>query len=165
MPPHLLLFLVAVAVSAVLLSRSPLGKLLSAGLPFAALVGFQGFRILAELALWSAHKEGLAPVQMTFEGLNFDILSGISAFVLAPWLARRPSRPVIWAWNFGALALLLVIVGIAALSAPTPLRQFMNEPANTFVARFPYVLLPGVLVFAALVGHLLVFRKLRTPAN
>jgi hypothetical protein len=40
------------------------------------------------------------------------------------------------------------------------LRVFMNEPANTWITRLPYILLPGVLVQAALCGHLLVLRWL-----
>ncbi|HKQ78896.1 MAG TPA: hypothetical protein VJ810_34675 [Blastocatellia bacterium] len=59
------------------------------------------------------------------------------------------------------LALLINIVTIAILSAPTPLRKFFNEPANTFVTYFPFVWLPAFLVQAAWFGHLLVFRRLR----
>lgn len=57
-------------------------------------------------------------------------------------------------------ALLATIVTVAFLSAPTPLRVFMNEPANTIVTTFPYVWLPAFLVQAALFGHVLVFRWL-----
>jgi len=37
------------------------------------------------------------------------------------------------------------------------------EPSNTWVAFFPYVWLPSILVTAALLGHIVVFRKLRKP--
>ena len=43
---------------------------------------------------------------------------------------------------------------------PTPVRQFMNEPANTIIATFPLIWLPGVLVPFALVGHVLGLRQL-----
>jgi hypothetical protein len=59
------------------------------------------------------------------------------------------------------MVLLLNIVVIAILSMPTPLRHFHNEPANTFIAYFPYIWLPAFLVQVALFGHLLVFRWLR----
>lgn len=49
---------------------------------------------------------------------------------------------------------------LAAFWMPTPLRLFMNEPSNIWVTGSPYVLLPGVLVVAAITGHLLVFRLL-----
>ena len=41
----------------------------------------------------------------------------------------------------------------------------MNEPANTFITRAPWVWLPAVMVLAAVMGHALVFRWLLTPAQ
>ena len=58
------------------------------------------------------------------------------------------------------MLLLANIVTVAIFSMPTEFRVFMNEPANLFVAHVPYVWLPAVLVPAALLGHLLVFRWL-----
>jgi hypothetical protein len=56
------------------------------------------------------------------------------------------------------LALLLWVVGVAALSFPT--RFQLLRPDNTWVAYFPYVWLPSILVTTALLGHVVVFRKL-----
>ena len=111
------------------------------------------------------HREGALPVQMTFEGLNFDVVSGLSARALGAilWRGRLP-RWVVLAWNVIGLALLLNIVVIAVLSMPTRLRVFAAEPPNVLVAEPPFVLLPPVLVQAALFGHLLVFRRLRFDA-
>ena len=47
------------------------------------------------------------------------------------------------------------------LSAPLPFRVFWNEPANVWVTRVPWVWLPAVLVLAALLGHIVVYRRLR----
>jgi len=104
----------------------------------------------------------LVPVQMTFEGRNWDIVSGVSAAAVA-WLAARRQAPrwLVLLWNCVGLALLLNIVVIAVLSMPTPLRRFHNEPVNSFIAYFPYIWLPTFLVQLALFGHLLVFRWLR----
>ena len=68
-------------------------------------------------------------------------------------------------WNVLGALLLANIVGVALLSAPTPFRLFMNEPANTFITRAPWVWLPAVMVLAAVMGHALVFRWLLTPAQ
>jgi hypothetical protein len=38
-------------------------------LPLAALVGYQGFRVVVELLLHRAYVEGLMPVQMSYSGL------------------------------------------------------------------------------------------------
>jgi hypothetical protein len=68
-------------------------------------------------------------------------------------------------WNWMGLALLVNIVVISNLSAPTPLRVFMNEPANEWIARAPFVWLPAVMVLTALLGHVVVFRRLRMEAR
>jgi len=58
--------------------------------------------------------------------------------------------------------LLANIIAVALLSAPTPFRVFMNEPANTFITHVPWIWLPAVMVLAAVMGHALVFRWLLT---
>ena len=130
-----------------------------AGLPL--LIGYQSFRILVECFLWWGHREGIVPVQMTWEGRNFDVLTGLAALPLA-WLvfAGKAPRLLIWMWNCLGLGLLINIVTIAVLSMPTPFRQF--SPANLFVAEAPFIWLPAFLVASALFGHLLVFRKLHS---
>ena len=107
------------------------------------------------------YREGLLPVQMTYEGWNYDIVSGLGAIPMALLAARgRLSRRGLRIWNWVGLLLLLNILTIALLSMPTPLRVFMNEPGNRIVAEAPWVWLPVVLVQAALFGHLVVFRWL-----
>lgn len=145
----------------VLLVLSRFGGRLATGLGVAALVGYQVFRVPLELVLFMLHRDGAIPVQMTFEGLNFDVVSGLTAIPVA-WLAARGRLPA-WGlllWNLLGFGLLLAIGAISFLSTPTAMRLFTNEPANTFVAGAPYVWLPTFLVPAALFGHVLVFRRL-----
>ena len=52
------------------------------------------------------------------------------------------------------------IVVIAVLSMPTPIRYFMNEPANVIVGQFPFILLPGVLVPIAYAMNIFSLRQL-----
>ncbi|HYF32257.1 MAG TPA: hypothetical protein VD993_14135 [Chitinophagaceae bacterium] len=131
-------------------------------LPRHWLVYFQSFRIPVELLLWFAFSKGLIPVQMTFEGYNFDVLSGILALPAGWALATgKPYAKTLGiAYNIVGLLLLANIVTIAVLSMPTPLRQFMNEPANTIVATFPFIYLPGVLVVLAFAFHAFSLRQL-----
>lgn len=161
-PPPFLLLVGAFTLATAVLAFSPVGNRLVNGVGIAGLIAFQVFRIPVELWLHRLYQEGIVPVQMTYEGRNFDIVSGILAFGLGLWaLKRQPPRWVIWLFNLIGLALLINIVTVAILSAPTPLRHFFNEPANTFVADWPFVWLPAFLVQAAWFGHLLVFRWLR----
>jgi hypothetical protein len=162
-PPTMGPVLVGMLVIAIGVALSPLGGRIVAQIGIAALVGFQGFRVLVELLLHRAYVEGLMPVQMSWSGRNFDVVSGATAILLGAWLATgRRSRAAVLAWNVLGVVLLANIVGVALLSAPTPFRVFMNEPANTFITRVPWVWLPAVMVLAAVMGHALVFRWLAT---
>ena len=166
-PPPTMLFLVAATLALALgLGASPLGARLAAGLPLPVLVGAQGFRVGVELLLHRAYEVGLMPVQMSYAGLNFDVVTGASALGLAALLAvRRVPAWVVGAWNALGAALLANVLAIALLSAPTPFRLFHDGPANVWVTRAPWVWLPTVLVLAAVLGHVLVFRRLRAMAG
>ena len=139
----------------------PVGKRIAIGLPIAALVGYQSFRIIVELLMHRAYVEGLMPVQMSYSGRNFDIVTGITALALGG-LARHGtrSRGLVLAWNTLGVVLLANILIVALLSAPTPFRVFMNEPANVWITHAPWVWLPTVMVFAAVFGHVAVYRRL-----
>ena len=164
-PPTMLILFIVIFAGAIGLATSPLGRQLAVGLPLAALVGYQGFRVVVELLMHRAYVEGLMPVQMSYSGRNFDIVTGITALALGAWLAAgSPPRSLVLAWNTLGLALLANIVTVALLSAPTPMRVFMNEPANVWITHAPWVWLPAVMVFAALAGHVLVYRRLAAEA-
>ncbi len=148
-------------VLTLVLAFSGFGARLVHGLPIAILVGYQGFRIPVELLLHRGHGEGLVPVQMTYLGMNFDVLTGVLALLLAALSRLGPvPRWLLGAWNLIGFGLLANVVTIALLSSPTPIRVFLNEPANVWVVRFPWVWLPTWLVPMALLGHLLVLRWL-----
>ncbi len=160
-PPTMFIMLAMAFVLTVATAFSSVGTRMAATVPLSLLVGFQSFRILVEIWLHRGYEEGLFPEQMTYSGLNFDIVTGMTAFVLGIliWKRNVPAG-VIQAWNILGTILLMTIITIAVLSAPLPFRVFDNGPANTWVTGFPGVWLPAVLVQAALLGHLLVFRRL-----
>lgn len=164
-PPVALLPVLIATLTTMWLAFTDTGARLAAGIPFTILVGYQGFRVGVEWWLHRMSLEGAIPVQMTWSGRNFDVVSGATALLLALWLrSGHPHRTVVLAWNLLGLALLVNIVTVAVLSTPVSFRVFTNEPANLVPGTFPWVWLPTVLVQAALLGHLLVFRKLRAPS-
>jgi hypothetical protein len=126
--------------------------------PLAALVALQSFRLPLELLMHRAYEEGLTPVQMSYSGLNFEIVTGATAIVVA-FFAHK--RGVVFAWNILGTLLLINIVTIAMLSTPIPLRVFHNEPAIVWIAHPPFVWLPSFFVPVAVAGHVAIFRKLR----
>ena len=104
---------------------------------------------------------------MTFEGRNWDILAGLTAPIFGYYCFVKKQWPkgIAIAWNIAGLALLANIVTIAVLSMPTPARIFMNEPANTIVAEFPFIWLPGILVTIAYCFHIFSLRQLLKDLN
>ena len=156
-PPTAGILIAAAVVLAVAVATSRLGSRLATGIPLAALVGVQAFRFPLEVLLHRAYREGLVPVQMSYSGFNFDILTGLSAIVVALYVARRPDAVVVVrVWNAAGIVLLVNILTIAVLSTPTPIRVFHNEPANEWIAHAPWVWLPSVFVVAAIIGHIVI---------
>ncbi len=141
----------------ILLFTSEMKTLLSY-LSLRALTQLQVFRVFVEVLLWLLFIQNLLPEQMTFEGRNWDILSGITALLAGRFLLTSKHWMIVW--NILGLGLLINIVTIAILSMPTPIRVFNNEPANTIVTQFPFVFLPTFLVPLAYILHLMSLRKL-----
>lgn len=158
LPPPMVIFLLIGFAGTILLGRSSWVERLFE-LPWQILVGFHAFRILVEILIHKATTIGLAPPQMSWHGYNFDIVTGVTALCLAPF-AASVARGLIMLWNCLGLTLLAVVVGIAAVSFPT--RFQLMKPDNSWVASFPYVWLPAILVMAGLLGHIMIFRKLRS---
>jgi cytochrome c oxidase assembly factor CtaG len=98
------------------------------------------------------------PQIMTFEGWNFDIIIGLSAIAMLAWRwysGKGISRRFYRIWNIAGIVFLTIIVTIAILSAPSPIQQLGFGQPNTAVSRFPYVLLPALVVPLVLLSHLL----------
>jgi hypothetical protein len=119
-------------------------------------------RIPVELVLLWLFKNGEVPQAMTFEGLNFDILSGIFALILY-FLAFRgnsSNRSILIGFNILGLLLLANIVSIAVMSLPSPMQRMAFDMPNRAVLVFPYIWLPTVVVPIVLFSHLTALWKL-----
>ncbi len=157
-PPPFAVLVVALVVVAFGLAWSRAGTRLARTVPLWALVAVQGFRFPLEVAMHAMAERGVMPAQMSYSGRNFDIVTGISALVVAALVARGAAgRRTVALWNIVGAGLLLNVVVVAILSTPT-FRLFGDDALNTWVADPPFVWLPAVLVVAALSGHILVFR-------
>ena len=113
-------------------------------------------RVPVELVLLWLYQYGQVPQLMTFEGRNFDILSGLTAPLIA-WLGFRGSkinRPLLIVWNLFAFGLLLNIVTNAILSLETPFQQFAFDQPNRGVLYFPFIWLPAIIVPIVFVSHI-----------
>ncbi len=160
-PPKIGIILIVPLVSILTITFSKTAKEIASHIPVQNIIRLQVFRAFVEILLWMLLIQNLLPVQMSFEGRNFDILAGITApFIAYLYAKKNIGKKAAILWNILGLLLLFNIVAIAVLSLPTPFRVFMNEPANTIVARFPIIWLPGFLVPLAYGLHFLSFRQL-----
>lgn len=161
MPPRLMLFLPIPLIAVIWLTFSSRTRTFIAAIPPSWLLYLQVFRVPVEVFLWMQFLDELTPVQMTFEGRNWDVLTGLTAPIVAYicFGQGRNLRGLAIVWNLLGLALLINIVAIALLSAPVPFRTFLNEPANTLVTVFPVSFLPLVLVPLAFMLHFFSLRQ------
>lgn len=159
LPPRPLLLIFLPLAGLLILAFSKTGTAIIRAIPPHWLVGMQAFRILVELLLWRLCVGHLLPVQMSFEGNNFDVISGLLAIPVAMILYRKWMPQLSLFFNVIGIGLLINILVIAVLSMPTPFRYFRNEPSNTLVTEFPFVYLPAVLVALAQALHIFSLRQ------
>jgi hypothetical protein len=158
-PPPMAIVFGSILVASVVLGLSPIGRALAHGLPLWLLVVFQAFRLPLELVMHHAATIGLMPRVMSYSGYNFDILTGTSALVLGVALRfTRVPTAIVWIWNIAGTLLVLTIAAIAVAASPL-FAWFGPDQLNVWVTRFPYVWI-GILVGAAIAGHIVVFRRL-----
>jgi hypothetical protein len=119
-------------------------------------------RIPVEIVLFWLFLYKTIPQVMTFEGRNFDILSGLTAPLVYYFAFRKNklSTNILLVWNFICLALLFNIVVHAVLSAPLPIQQMAFDQPNIAVLYFPFVWLPCCIVPLVLLSHLAAIRQL-----
>jgi len=165
-PINMLAVLIIPMIAILAFTFSKAGKEILTRVPNENIIRLQAFRFFVEALLWTLYLESQVPVQMTFEGRNFDVLSGLSAPIIAFLVTKgKISRMGLVIWNIACLGLLVNILATAILSMPTPLRVFMNEPSNTIVTLFPVSWLPGLLVPLAYGLHFLSLRQLYLKRN
>jgi len=139
------------------------GKAFIDGLNIRALTIFHIIRIPVEICLFLLFVHHSVPKAMTFEGRNFDILSGLSApfIYYFGFVKKKIGKPVLLAWNIACILLLLNVGINAFLSLPARFQQFGFEQPNIALGYYPFVLLPSCLVPMALFSNLAAIRQLQ----
>ena len=162
LPPRFALAILPPLIFIVYLISSQRGRQFTASLDLKTLTLLHTIRIPVELVLLWLFIQYKVPQLMTFEGRNFDILSGITAplvyyfgFVKPQW-----SKKIVLVWNFICLGLLINIVMIAIFSAPFPFQKLAFEQPNIAVFYFPFVWLPCCVVPLVLLSHLSAIQQL-----
>jgi len=120
-------------------------------------------RIPIEIVLYWLYIFGGVPIEMTFEGRNFDILAGLTAPIIYYFGFLRThqlNKKVLIVWNILSLLLLFNIVFNAILAAPSNIQLFAFDQPNIAVFYFPFCLLPSIIVPMVLFSHLVSLRIL-----
>ncbi len=162
MPPRFIFLLAPTLVVMIGLFATSKGRQYLDSLDVKTLTLLHIVRIPVELLLFQLFVYKTVPELMTFEGRNFDILSGLTAPVVYyfGYVKNVISKKMILVWNFLCLGLLFNIVTNAVLSAPLPFQQFAFDQPNIAVLYFPFVWLPCCVVPLVLFSHLVSIRQL-----
>lgn len=156
MPPRLIAGVALIVVTIIALFVTPSSRNFLARMPITTLTYIHIIRVPVEIVLYWLFVHGVVDEAMTFEGVNYDILSGISAPFAGLFFVGLKSKNKLAAiiWNLLALGLLINIVGRAILATPYFFDPLVNEQPNIAVFYFPYVLLPLFIVPAVFFSHL-----------
>ncbi len=161
-PPRFILLGLPALVTIILLFIVPKGRQYIDSLNPATLTVLHTVRVAVELVLFWLYINKTIPQLMTFEGRNFDIVSGLTAPLIFyfGYVKKQLSGTVILVWNVICIGLLVNIVVNAVLSAPFPFQQFGFEQPNIAVLYFPFTWLPCCVVPLVLFAHLATIRQL-----
>jgi hypothetical protein len=156
MPPRMPLFAVLPTIILMIVFFVFFRRSFIERLPIKVLTLLHVVRIPVEIVLLWLSFHAAVPRMMTFEGRNFDILSGFLAIVvyLIAFRGAKQSRGVLIAFNIVGLILLANIVTIAILSLPSPVQSLNLDQPNRAVLFFPYLWLPAIVVPIVLFSHL-----------
>jgi len=119
-------------------------------------------RIPVEIVLYWLFLHKAVPKLMTFEGRNFDLISGVTAPLIAylGFTREKLSNKIILYWNVITLLLLLNVLTIGVLSGPFIFQAFSFLQPDIAVLHFPFVWLPAFIVPLIFFGHLVSIRQL-----
>lgn len=161
-PPRFAFAIIPPLITILILFLTKRGLAFIDNLPLINITYLNMVRIPVEIVLYWLLLHKAVPKLMTFEGRNFDIISGITAPFIAyfGFVKEKLSNKIILYWNVIALLLLLNVLTIGILSAPFIFQAFSFIQPNVAVLHFPFVWLPSFIVPLIFFGHLVSIRQL-----
>ena len=161
-PPRFLLLVMPPILFIILLFATNKGRIFIDSLDIKALTLLHIVRVPVEIVLFRLFIYIMIPELMTFEGRNFDVISGISAPLIYyfGFVQKQLSNKIIIIWNVLCLMLLFNIVINAVFSAPFPFQKFAFDQPNIAILYFPFNWLPSCVVPIVLFSHIVVIRQL-----
>jgi hypothetical protein len=162
LPPRFLLLIVLPFAGIIATLSTVKGKSFVDGFDMKTLTLLHTLRIPIEIVLLLLFLNKALPQLMTFEGRNFDLISGITAPLIYyfGFKKRRLGTKSMLIWNFICLFILLFTVSNAVLSAPFPFQKFAFDQPTIAVLYFPFIWLPAIVVPLVIFSHLVSIRLL-----
>jgi hypothetical protein len=159
-PPRILLLAMPPMLGMLILFSNKAGRRFIDALDLRTLTLLHGARILVEGVLYTLFLYKVVPRQLTFEGGNWDILSGLSAPVIYYFAfnGNTMRRWLLLGWNLVCLGLLLNVVVRAVLLIVGAQPGDSPDGSKIAIQYFPYMLLPGFIVPLVLFAHLAALR-------
>ena len=159
-PPRFALLVVPALILIAVVFATASGRAFIDRIDIKTLTLLHAIRIPVEIVLLQLFISGMIPRSMTFEGTNFDIISGITAPVIyyLVFISKKAGPAFLFAWNILCLLLLLNVVITAVLSVPTPFQKFAFDQPNVGVVYFPFMWLPCAIVPIVLFSHVVGLR-------
>jgi hypothetical protein len=162
-PPRMMIFGILPALTLVFFPFfTKKGKNFIQQINLKKLTYLHSIRIAVEITLGLLFYYSVISIYMTLEGTNFDLVSGITAPIIA-FLAYKKfetNKKLLLGWNFVCLLLLLNVVVTAILAFPSPFQKLAFNQPNIAILYFPFNLLPTVVVPIVLFSHLAAIKKL-----
>lgn len=160
-PPRMLFLILPSIILIVYTFFSSRVKKFIDGLNHQYLTQLHVVRVGVEVVMFWLFIKRVVPESMTFEGRNFDIVSGITAPFVAyfAYTKKQLARKWVVLWNLLCLMLVLQVVVTGILSVPSPIQVWSANQPNIAVLYFPYVWLPGIIAPMVVFAHLVVLLK------
>ena len=152
-PPRIpLLVVIPIFLTIIILVSRKFMRTALEEIPFHIPIAMQSFRIFVELLIFATYLKGVFPQRATFEGLNFDILVGISAIFISVAAFKGFIK------NRGILIWNLISLSILSLTVYSFISTYYFSDFGVSVSRFkfvefPYLLLASVLLPTAIFLH------------
>jgi hypothetical protein len=164
-PPRFPLLVLPPVLFGIIYSFTLKGRKFFSTLDVRTLTLLQSIRVLVELVLFWLARHHMMPKAMTFEGKNFDILTGLSVpFVYYFGFIRKTMATrwiILWNWMGIGLLLVAVSIGLSSLfSVGQTTAAAIPGQSPLAIQQFPWSLLPGFLVPIVFFAHLGSLRQL-----
>lgn len=164
MPPKFpLLIFLPLVLGMILFYRQSKNSGVVHAIPRSWPIYFQSFRIVVEILILFTFFEGILPKSATFEGMNFDVIMGVSAPFVGAYVVKYPHRKKIqYIWNIVGIFMVLFVGFIIASSMYFP--SIWNSTTALVSMQFvemPYLLLAGFLAPIAIFMHVVSLVQLR----